>query len=387
MKEKRICIISFSPIQWDGRVLRQIEIACSEYLVDVYGYGEWAPPWKNVNFYDVGPKQSPRIRNALQGLLLVVGYMYPRIRDLTFWYRLSHQRACKLIHNKRYDLIHANDLNALPVAVEVSKVTGAKVLFDAHEYSPDQRTDTLKGKLRSPYASYLLREFGSGIDHLVTVSSGLAQLYKELLGLDADVVMNAPARIEVQPRPVQEGEIQLVYHGNALKGRGLEILIEATGWLAPRFYLNFILVGEDPRYIRKIRRMAEKIAPERIRFYDPVPPSEIVSYLTRFDVGVFVLPPSNLNYRYVLPNKFFDFVGAGLAIAIGPSPEMAELVRKYDMGIVAPGFTSEDIALSLNRLTTENINRMKMNAITASHELNAEIEQKKLLDVYEGLLS
>ena len=241
--------------------------------------------------------------------------------------------------------------------------------------------------MRSPYASYLLREFGSGIDHLVTVSSGLAQLYKELLGLDADVVMNAPARIEVQPRPVQEGEIQLVYHGNALKGRGLVILIEATGWLAPRFYLNFILVGEDPRYIRKIRRMAEKIAPERIRFYDPVPPSEIVSYLTRFDVGVFVLPPSNLNYRYVLPNKFFDFVGAGLAIAIGPSPEMAELVRKYDMGIVAPGFTSEDIALSLNRLTTENINRMKMNAITASHELNAEIEQKKLLDVYEGLLS
>ena len=41
------------------------------------------------------------------------------------------------------------------------------------------------------------------------------------------------------------------------------------------------------------------------------------------DVGVFCMPPINVNARYALPNKFFDFVQARLAVAVGPAEEMA----------------------------------------------------------------
>ena len=47
-----------------------------------------------------------------------------------------------------------------------------------------------------------------------------------------------------------------------------------------------------------------------------------------YDVGLYLLPPTNFNQRYALPNKFFEFIQGRLAIAIGPSPEMAKLVER-----------------------------------------------------------
>ena len=38
----------------------------------------------------------------------------------------------------RPDIIHANDLNTLPIALYISKFTGSKVIYDAHELNMDR---------------------------------------------------------------------------------------------------------------------------------------------------------------------------------------------------------------------------------------------------------
>ena len=70
--------------------------------------------------------------------------------------------------------------------------------------------------------------------------------------------------------------------------------------------------------------------------------------INKYDMGVFLLPPINFNYENTLPNKLFDFIQARLGIAIGPTPEMAEIVNHYKIGLVSEHFTAASLASRLS---------------------------------------
>jgi hypothetical protein len=89
-------------------------------------------------------------------------------------------------------------------------------------------------------------------------------------------------------------------------------------------------------------------------------------------MGVFLLPPINFNYANALPNKFFDFIQAGLAVAIGPSPEMASYLTTFRNGVVSEDFEAADLASVLNKLTESDIEMLKTNSAAAASELCAE---------------
>ena len=65
------------------------------------------------------------------------------------------------------------------------------------------------------------------------------------------------------------------------------------------------------------------------------------------DVGVFCMPPININARYALPNKFFDFVQARLAVGVGPAEEMARLTEKLGLGVVSTDFSEASFTEAL----------------------------------------
>ena len=58
-----------------------------------------------------------------------------------------------------------------------------------------------------------------------------------------------------------------------------------------------------------------------MKVHPPVTPAELPSSLNAFDVGVYVLPPRTMNHRLMLPNKFFDFVQARLALVFSTAVE------------------------------------------------------------------
>ena len=43
--------------------------------------------------------------------------------------------------------MHANDWDSLPVAAKAAQNADFHLLFDAHEFSPEQEADTLFGKI------------------------------------------------------------------------------------------------------------------------------------------------------------------------------------------------------------------------------------------------
>ena len=125
----------------------------------------------------------------------------------------------------------------------------------------------------------------------------------------------------------------------------------------------------------------------RIAFRDPVAPLRIVPESTHYDIGLFLLEPVNFNYEHALPNKIFEFIQARLAVAIGPSPEMARLVRRYDCGVVAPSFEPRAMAAALNALTPAEIDRLKANAHRAAKVHHAAENAARLRAIASSVLA
>jgi hypothetical protein len=165
-------------------------------------------------------------------------------------------------------------------------------------------------------------------------------------------------------------------------------MVQAIAEADARYSLHFMLIESSRGYLSQLKALAQRVAPGRVFFHQPVPPSEIVAHLSEYDIGIFPLPVSrNFNNLAVLPNKFFDFIMSGLAVCIGPSPEMARLTQQFGFGVIVPSFEPQDIAAALNRLTVAEIDQMKLKAIEARQVLNADVELGKLMALYEKLLN
>ena len=359
---KRVLILSFSPIATDPRVMRQIQALRGTHALTVAGFGP-APEGGGLEFHDVAaPPVGPAAKLAKAAMLLA-GFF-----EAYYWRIAAVRRTLAAMDGCRFDLVVANDVSALPVGLAVAK--GAPLLLDAHEYTPREFEDRWRWRVFfQRYYTYLCRSYLPRTAAMTTVCEGIAMEYRRF-GVQPGVLLNCPAPQDLPVRPVNPQRIRLIHHGIAATSRRMELTLELMQYLDERFTLDLMLMNSEPAYMRKLREHAARDS--RIRFRDPVPMQEIAATIAEYDIGVFLLPPVNFNYHFALPNKFFEFVQARLAVAIGPSPEMARIVRQYGFGVVADNFDPRELARRLMALERADIEAMKRCSDAASRELNAE---------------
>jgi hypothetical protein len=198
-------------------------------------------------------------------------------------------------------------------------------------------------------------------------------------------VLSSPEKVSLPSRSINPDKIHLIHHGVAADIRRPDVMIDTVALCDNRYHLDLMFLPSD--HVGKLKEKADKVAPGRVTFHDPVAPERVVSRIAEFDVGFCFIAPTNYNYEVCLPNKFFDFMMAGLAVCIGPSPSMAELVRKYGFGRVAPTFEPRDFANLLNQTTTDQWDSMRSASRRASLELNAAEEMKKVTAIYDRLFA
>jgi len=372
--KKTVGIISLSVIGKDGRVLRQVEYLSRENNVHVIGY-EPAPQkydgLPNVTWHELPSKY---FRFPLWSIKL-----FARLIQAPFFPR-SHA-AFRIAHQLQCDAYHANNWDALPFAAMAAKQNGAKLVLDIHE-----SYDAWYWGWITPITKYIFRKYSKQIDTSTTAGRRYAEQHKEF-GLDPVVVLNAPDNSSFVPafRKTEQTAIQLIHHGPATHARTSDLMIRAIALSAPRYKLRLTLTNPGTNYVHYLERLADQIAPGRVTFHPPVPPFDIVSEIAQYDIGFFPLPPKNYNYLITLPNKLFEFMTAGLAVCIGPSLSMAEIVREYQCGVIAPSFDPADIAKVLNDTSAEQWNDMRKASLQAAKVLNAENEMGKVLGIYREL--
>ncbi|KEO73458.1 glycosyltransferase [Anditalea andensis] len=371
---KRVLIISYSKIDTDPRVLRQIDFF-EDQGYDIFLCGiayEGDLPF----FQLTKPKQ-------LLFRVLKLGIMVFKLNKIRVREFLHHTDLDKLLKiNPTFDLIVANDAETWPLAAEFKKnEPDIKLVFDAHEQYAKQFSDLRSWKwFHKGYANYLCSEFIPVADSFLTVCDGIAQDYEKEYNVKPQVVLNTP-EYEPELTPSQVGEtIELIHHGIANRSRQIEKIIHMMDYLDDRFRLNLMLMPVDQIYYEELQKLSEG---KNILFLEPVVTTEISKFINQFDIGLFLLEPVNFNYTYALPNKFFEFIQARLAIAIGPSIEMKKIVLKEKIGIVSQTFDELDLANRINNLSREDIIVLKQNV----HHIAQKYSNDKNIDIFKGILS
>lgn len=372
---KTVLVLSFTDLASDPRVNRQIRHLMHHFKVIAAGLVNPAIP--QVTFIPLGPFIGSRIG---AGLLLLLRW-YERF----YWSRPAIRDGLERLANVKADVILANDLYSLPLALRLAR--GAKVILDAHEYSPAESDHRLLFRMIvKPYRLRLCRNFLPQVDAMSTVCQGIADRYESEYHLKPTVIINAPDYQDIQPTPVLSGSpIRMVHHGIAAPDRKIENMIETARLLGPRFELTLVLVEPGPGYVDRLKRFAAGL--RTVHFHPPVPMLELTRFLTQFDIGLYILEPSNFNNLNSLPNKFFEFIQARLAVAIGPSPEMARIVRERVCGIVAKDFTPRSMADALTPLDHAEIYRFKQHSHAAANDLSTRESMKKLIELVNQVSS
>lgn len=361
LQRPTLLILSFSRIAADARLLKQIRAFAGEYRVTTCGYGP--QPLADVEHLELDDTLSKRVKQ-MQGAAL-------RLR----WYRLAYwlipyaRQAHRLLRGRSFDAVLANDLDTAGVALSVAD--GSRIHLDLHEFWPGRHDDVAEWRrLRAPFFSWQLRTWATRVRSVTTINVPLAERYAEDYGLECGVVTNATEYQVLDPLPVAQ-PLRLVHSGASQVNRRLERMMRAVAGSTTGATLDLYLVGVGTDYYRSLQDLAEQLG-DRVRILPPVSHTDLVATLNRYDVGLPFLPPTTTNIRMSLPNKFFDYVQARLAILTGPTPPMKELVERYDLGVVTDDFEEEALIRAIDALDARHIEAWKRNADAAAGPLSAE---------------
>jgi len=390
---KTVLIISYSPLHRDPRVLRQIQALKHDYKIITIGY-------TSVNNDAIVHYLLNRPNNGS-----FVHKMYKLMCGLLRKFNNYTERTLEMMLDLKNilskdilkpDVIIANDWHALYLSSALKSKYNwvVKIYFDVHEYwLNDDNSNSIKGRLLiRPIITEVLKKCKSDINCMTTVCDGIAREYEKFFGFSegfVSVITNAPEYNDnLKPKAVEGDIIKLIHHGGAVKKRKLELMIEMMRYLDPdKYELTFMLVKIDHKHYHKYYDYLVKKSKmyKNIKFIEPVNFREITSTLNGYDMGVYILSPENFNYKNALPNKLFEFVQARLAIAIGPSVEMAKIVNKYGLGVCANNFSPKSLADSISQITPSKILDYKKNSEKYARELSAEVNITKIRDIVAEL--
>jgi glycosyltransferase involved in cell wall biosynthesis len=102
---------------------------------------------------------------------------------------------------------------------------------------------------------------------------------------------------------------------------------------------------------------------------------------SKSDLGVFV-PGLDTSQRHLtMPNKLFEYIGAGLAVLISPAADMRRLVEAYGVGVVSVDASPKAVAEALNSLDLATVERMRV----ASREASKELCWEREVEIFNGL--
>ncbi|HLP10793.1 MAG TPA: glycosyltransferase [Flavobacteriales bacterium] len=371
---KKVLIIGQSEIKIDPRVHRQVIGLLNHCEVHILGPDPF--PDARVYFHDINVKVEDD-RSILAKIKRLGPYLFDNFK-YKYFRNPSYSHNVEKLKKIDFDLIINNEVFTLPLA-EAIRGKKSKVHWDAHEYYYSYYADQLQHENKNKYINFLLNRYVPKLDSFSTVCDGIADLYKNKFNRPVATLENLPVKTDINPSKIN-GRIKLVHHGAGLRDRKLENMFELMKFLSPdKFEFHIYLTNNQPEYMKELKSTYDF---EHVFFHDPVPMTEIVNEINQYDIGICIVPHTNENYRFGLPNKFFEFIQARLMIIVNEGEEMPKIVRKHNLGLVVNSQDPKEIAEIVSQLTPETIDRFKK----ASHDQAAFFSATKIYSYYKTMI-
>ena len=266
-------------------------------------------------------------------------------------------------------------LTAAGAAALVARARRARLVLEVRDLWPDSAV--AMGMVHSPAiisaARRLERFCYRSADRVVALTEGIrdgviaqgtpaAKVELITNGIDLEIAANGPA-----PVPVPDDAVVAMYVGAHGTYSALPTVLEAAGRLQrTRGDLRVVLVGggdQKPALVQQARR--DGLA--NVIFVDPVAKRDVPAWLARADVCL--LPyQDNALFAGALPNKTFDYMGAGRPIvAAVRQGEVSRLLERAGCGVTVPPEDAAALADALARLADDRDGAARMGAAGAAY--------------------
>jgi glycosyltransferase involved in cell wall biosynthesis len=288
---------------------------------------------------------------------------------------------------RKVDIVHSNDLSALPVAVLI-KFFGknVKVVYDCHEYETE--INGLKG-IEKKAKKILEKCLVPFADKIITVSESIAGEYAQLYNISKPyLILNCPAYNKRSKSDLFRKNLSIgpektifLYQGGLTKGRGIELLLEAFSDLVDDKNV-LVLMGYGP--LESLVKSKAEVS-SNIFFHPAVEPSILLDYTSSADYGILFYEDTCLNHRYCSPNKIFEYLMAGLPVISSNLVEMKRLVEREGVGIVAQENTVQGFQSAIIDSLAQDYSAIRESVLKAREKFCWEEQEKVLKEIYHAL--
>lgn len=279
---------------------------------------------------------------------------------------------------RKQSLIWSNDLDTLPACFMVSKIKNNNLVFDSHEYFTEVPELVHRPKIQV-FWKRIERFILPRLKNVITVSNGIADIYRNEYDIDVKVVRNVPY-LKMSNSPLEKNEKIILYQGAINVNRGIETMVKAMQYI-DNATLQLIGKGDISGAIQELVQQLN--LNDKVKLLGEIPHQELKSYTQQATIGLSLEEDVGLNYRLALPNKLFDYIHAEIPVLVANLPEMSALVKKYNIGEIAQSNDPKIIANQLNEMLQNEalLASWKANAAKAKQELNWENESEIIKEV------
>ncbi len=169
-------------------------------------------------------------------------------------------------------------------------------------------------------------------------------------GSDLDI-FSPGYRSSLQLKGISSTDTVAIFTGAHGVANGLDAILDAAKVLKQRNCNDIKLVFFGDGKLKPVLvERAHKEGLDNCLFFDPVSKTELNKIVASADIGLMVLANIPAFYYGTSPNKFFDYISAGLPILNNYPGWLADMIRENDCGVVVAPNNPEAFADGLIKL-------------------------------------
>ena len=161
-----------------------------------------------------------------------------------------------------------------------------------------------------------------------------------------------------RPEGVKSEDVLFIFSGAHGIANGLDALLDAVNILVKRNITGYkiVLIGNGKLKPNLIKRTKLENLDENIIFLDPVPKEKLIGLLKSSDIGLQLLANIPAFYYGTSPNKFFDYLSAGLPVLTNYPGWVADLIRDNSCGFTCdPGDPTKFADAIIDIINSKNL--------------------------------
>jgi len=168
---------------------------------------------------------------------------------------------------------------------------------------------------------------------------GVAKESIKLVPNGCDLTIFTAEQTPWRPEGVKPDDLMAVFTGTHGIANGLDAVLDAAAELKKRnrIDIKLVLVGHGKLKMQLVKR-AKKEGLDNVIFHDPVNKKRLAGLMATADIGLQILANVPAFYYGTSPNKFFDYIAAGLPVLNNYPGWLADMIREHDCGyVIEPG--------------------------------------------------